>query len=157
MTDEETRIGAESRAQGARENYADGDFWVGIEGGIERIDKNFHAFAWMIILNKSRKGFARTATFALPPEISKLVNQGIELGVADDASGYQMYGGSMTWDNSWNRRTSFKASMTNQFHPAHEFKAGLEYNYNTLREDRLHWQHSMLDPCQRRSIPFEGV
>ena len=64
-----------------------------------------------------------------------------ELGVADDASGYQMYGGSMTWDNSWNRRTSFKASLTNQFHPAHEFKAGLEYNYNTLREDRLHWHN----------------
>jgi len=31
------------------------------------------------------------------------------------------------------------AFMTNQFHPAHELKAGFEFNYNDMKEDRLHW------------------
>ena len=84
MTDEETRRGSLSRAQNVKEKYPDGDFWIGIEGGIDSIDHNLHAFAWMIILNKRNKGVARTATFSLPPEISELINQGIELGEADD-------------------------------------------------------------------------
>jgi len=64
-----------------------------------------------------------------------------ELGVDDNASGYQMYGGALTWDNSWNRRTALTATLTNQFHPSHELRAGIEYNYNILREDRLHWHN----------------
>ena len=84
MTDEETRRGSMSRAHNTKEKHPDGDYWIGIEGGIERIDNNLHAFAWMIILNKSQQGTARTATFPLPPKISELINQGIELGEADD-------------------------------------------------------------------------
>ena len=57
---------------------------VGIEGGIQQIGDELHAFAWMIVLNKNKTGTARTATFLLPPEIAKLVKQGIELGEADD-------------------------------------------------------------------------
>ena len=64
-----------------------------------------------------------------------------ELGADDAVSGSRMYGGALTWDNSWNRRTTFSMLMTNQFHPAHELKAGLEFNYNVLRENRLHWHN----------------
>lgn len=62
-----------------------------------------------------------------------------ELGADDEVSGYQMYGGALTWDNSYTRRTTLSSSLTSQFHPAHELKAGFEFNYNTLREDRVHW------------------
>ncbi|MDZ7261059.1 MAG: carboxypeptidase regulatory-like domain-containing protein [candidate division KSB1 bacterium] len=62
-----------------------------------------------------------------------------ERGADDDASGYRMYGGALTWDDSWNRRTAFSAFITYQFHPAHELKAGFECNYDILREHRLHW------------------
>ena len=36
------------------------------------------------MLDGSRSGEARTATFQLPPEIAGLVRQGVELGHADD-------------------------------------------------------------------------
>jgi hypothetical protein len=62
-----------------------------------------------------------------------------ELGADDAVSGSRMYGGALTWDNSSNRRTTLSAFMTNQFHPAHELKAGFEFNYNIMKEDRLHW------------------
>ncbi|MFC2124830.1 inosine/xanthosine triphosphatase [Bacteroidota bacterium] len=84
MTDKETREGSINRAKNARDKFPAGDFWVGIEGGIQKIDNDLHAFAWMVILNKTRTGIARTATFLLPPEIAELINQGMELGDADD-------------------------------------------------------------------------
>lgn len=43
-----------------------------------------HAFAWVSILSKTQKGYSRTAIFVLPKAITKLINQGIELGEADD-------------------------------------------------------------------------
>lgn len=43
-----------------------------------------HAFAWMVVFNKTIKGEARTATFILPPEIKDLIDQGVELSHADD-------------------------------------------------------------------------
>ncbi len=64
-----------------------------------------------------------------------------EKGVDDVASGYRLYGGAYTWDDSYNRRTSLNASLTSQFHPAHEFKAGFEFNYDIISEDRVHWHN----------------
>ncbi len=69
-----------------------------------------------------------------------------ELGTDDDVSGSRMYGGALTWDDSWNRRTTFSALLTDQFHPAHELKAGFEFNYNVMREKREHWHDE--DPTQ---------
>ncbi len=62
-------------------------------------------------------------------------------GADDFASGYRMYGGALTWDNSYTKSTTLKMEMVSQFHPAHELKAGLEFNYNDLVEDRLHWHN----------------
>ncbi len=64
-----------------------------------------------------------------------------EDGVEDLASGYKLYGGGYTWDNSYNRRFSVNSSITYQFHPAHELKSGFEFRYDILREDRLHWHN----------------
>jgi len=84
MTDQETRKGAKNRVQNTKNLYPDGDFWVGIEGGIQQIKEELHAFAWMVVISRTKTGVARTATFLLPPEIAKLVKQGVELGEADD-------------------------------------------------------------------------
>ncbi|NLP09677.1 TonB-dependent receptor [bacterium] len=62
-------------------------------------------------------------------------------GVVDIASGYRLYGGGYTWDDSYNRRTSLNGAMTYQFHPAHELKTGFEFNYDILRENRVHWHN----------------
>jgi len=64
-----------------------------------------------------------------------------EKGADDAASGYQMYGGGLTWENSWNRRTVLSASMTDQFHSAHELKLGFDVHYDIIRENRIHWHN----------------
>jgi inosine/xanthosine triphosphatase len=84
MTDVETLTGARTRAENARAAQPDADFWVGIEGGVEDSDRGMHAFAWVVILGRDLSGEARTGTFQIPPEITRLVRQGVELGHADD-------------------------------------------------------------------------
>jgi len=84
MNDKQTYLGAQNRAMNLRKMYPNGKYWVGIEGGVEMINNEMHAFAWMVVLDKNKQGEARTSTFILPSKIKKLVNQGIELGHADD-------------------------------------------------------------------------
>lgn len=84
MSDEETLQGARNRMENVSEKEG-ADFWVGIEGGIDVKDEKMEAFAWVVIKDSlGKQGQACTATFILPPEIKKLVEQGKELGVADD-------------------------------------------------------------------------
>lgn len=42
------------------------------------------AFAWVVILDMSKQGCARTALFQLPKVVQNLVEGGMELGDADD-------------------------------------------------------------------------
>jgi hypothetical protein len=76
-----------------------------------------------------------------------------EKGNDDMASGYRMYGGAMIWDDSYNRRTTLSGSMTWQFHPAHEFKGGVEANYDILKEDRVQWLNE--DPAQKFEFRYK--
>ena len=41
-------------------------------------------FAWIVVCSQERVSKAKTSMFALPVEISKLVQEGFELGVATD-------------------------------------------------------------------------
>lgn len=82
--DDETLRGALNRAENVSK-LAEGDFWVGIEGGIEDKEGNMEAFAWIVTRSKDGKmGKGRTGTFFLPPPVAELVRQGKELGEADD-------------------------------------------------------------------------
>lgn len=84
-TDESTRRGARTRALKSREAKPDADFWVGMEGGIEIIDNQLMAFAWMAV--QGRVGDiseARSTTLPLPPAVRNLVIGGLELGEAND-------------------------------------------------------------------------
>lgn len=58
---------------------------MGIEGGIEVVDEQLMAFAWMSIMSAhGRRGEARSATLPLPRAIKDLIDQGMELGDAND-------------------------------------------------------------------------
>ena len=60
------------------------DFYVGIEGGCGYEDKTLYAFAWVVVENKKgRQGRGKTSMFQLP-KIKDLIEDGVELGVADD-------------------------------------------------------------------------
>lgn len=85
MSDNETFIGAINRVRNAREEFPDSDYWVGIEGGIQRIGDEMMSFAWIYIQSKDGMvGKSRTSTFYLPSKVMKLIEEGYELGDADD-------------------------------------------------------------------------
>lgn len=84
-SDAATRQGARTRAAEARREMPDADFWVGLEGGIEVIDEQLMAFAWMAIQGHSGElSEARSATLPLPSAVKELVAGGMELGEAND-------------------------------------------------------------------------
>ncbi len=84
MDNSETLTGAETRVKNARLQFPGADYYVGLEGGVEETTSGLMAFAWMVIDNGEKVGKARTASFFLPPEVAKLVHEGMELGDADD-------------------------------------------------------------------------
>ena len=83
-TDEATLAGATLRAENIRELTPEGDFWVGIEGGIADWAIGMGAFAWVVVLSKDRAGRGRSGEFFLPENVAELVRNGVELGQADD-------------------------------------------------------------------------
>jgi inosine/xanthosine triphosphatase len=87
LSDEETLRGAVQRVEALKAQAPDADFWVGLEGGVEPHGEELWAFAWAVVAGRGaagRTGRARTAAFALPDEIARLVRTGFELGEADD-------------------------------------------------------------------------
>lgn len=84
VSNDETYAGAVNRANFSFNKKPNCDFWVGIEGGIEKTFDKYEAFAWVFIKSKDKKGIARTASFFLPDKVAELIEQGLELGDADD-------------------------------------------------------------------------
>lgn len=84
MSDEETLAGARNRTSAARSLFPDADIWCGLEGGVQRHGDGMFAFAWIVCETSELRGEARTATFPLPPGVVQLIDDGVELGDADD-------------------------------------------------------------------------
>ncbi len=86
MSDSETLQGARNRATAAKQAVEDAHFWVGIEGGVAPCEVDeLESFAWVFIIGPEGKaGKARTSSFFLPPPVVKLINEGMELGHAND-------------------------------------------------------------------------
>jgi len=83
-TNHETFTGATNRANNATQKIKNADFYVGIEGGIETMDEEMEAYAWVVVKSKEKYGKAKTGTFFLPKKIVALIKEGKELGEADD-------------------------------------------------------------------------
>lgn len=81
---DETMQGALNRANNAYKAIRSADFWVGIEGGVQKSAEGMEAFAWVAVKSSSGIGKARTGTFFLPKRVVELIEQGKELGEADD-------------------------------------------------------------------------
>lgn len=81
MDDVETKQGALNRVHNAQAVISDGDFYVGLEAGIEEP----FTYAWMIIesnpsAGKVQRGESRSACLMLPPLVLEKVKHGKELG-----------------------------------------------------------------------------
>lgn len=84
MNSAETLQGALNRVNGAAQATPSADYWVGIEGGVESHDGDLFAFAWVLVRSASRWGKSRTGSFVLPTRVVELIQQGMEMGDADD-------------------------------------------------------------------------
>ena len=84
MSNTETLKGARNRVVNAKQNFTEADYWVGIEGGIEAEENGLTAFAWIVIRTRDKFGESRTASFQLSPKVAALIEEGSELGVAND-------------------------------------------------------------------------
>lgn len=84
MDSAETLLGAQNRVHHVKSAFPNAAYWVGIEGGVEKKDQDMEVFAWVVIHSKDQKGKAQTGTFFLPKKVVELIDQGIELGEADD-------------------------------------------------------------------------
>jgi inosine/xanthosine triphosphatase len=84
FSDEETLLGALNRVQQAAALAPEADYWIGIEGGVQEVEGDMAAFAWIVVRSKRIVGKSRTGTFFLPHAVADLIRQGKELGEADD-------------------------------------------------------------------------
>ena len=84
MSVDETYQGALNRIKNAKKLVEEADFYCGIEGGLEFFKDQCYAFAWIVIDNGKTIGKARTGSFMLPPKVVELIEEGMELGHADD-------------------------------------------------------------------------
>ena len=66
-----------------KENF-NGTFYVSIEGGVDYDDGDMVAFAWVYVFSKNKLGKGKTSLFQIPKEIQALIENGVELGEADD-------------------------------------------------------------------------
>ncbi len=84
MDDNETLKGALNRAENAKSKIPNSDFWVGLEGGCEKVGNEMQGMAWIVVQSNHNVGKARTGTFYLPKKVAELIDKGKELGEADD-------------------------------------------------------------------------
>lgn len=85
MSSLEALLGALNRANNAAQADNSGDYYVGLEGGVEDRDGAMYSFAWIAVRDKNGKiGKGKTGEFILPPKIRELIVNGTELGDADD-------------------------------------------------------------------------
>jgi len=95
MSNKETKLGAQNRIKNAKILEVNADFWVAIEGGIEqkKLENSsenvenkveMEVFAYILVASRDNIGESKTATFVIPHKVGELINQGFELGTADD-------------------------------------------------------------------------
>jgi inosine/xanthosine triphosphatase len=85
-TESETKKGAYNRILNATKIYEGYDYYVSIEGGVVKdLETNYYdCLAYVCISHLGVISFSRSSTFTLPKKVGELLDQGKELGEADD-------------------------------------------------------------------------
>jgi len=84
MSDEQSIKGATNRAKRALKTLR-ADFGVGLEGGIQKIGKNYFDCGWVVVVNKTGAiGVGSSAKVIVPVKMMKHIKRGVELGIACD-------------------------------------------------------------------------
>ncbi|MGF1910475.1 inosine/xanthosine triphosphatase [Vibrio kasasachensis] len=81
-----TYQGALNRVKNAKDAHLNGDFYVGLEAGIE----GKVTFAWMVVESETHRGESRSASMMLPPKVADRLTPDVELGtIMDEVFGTQ--------------------------------------------------------------------
>ncbi|WP_434931228.1 inosine/xanthosine triphosphatase [Shewanella sp. HL-SH5] len=84
MTDAETKLGAINRArycqQHAIEANQPADFYIAMEGGVDKFDHGAATFAYMAIIHQDKLSIGRSALLPLPQKVFNALEAGEELG-----------------------------------------------------------------------------
>lgn len=84
MSDLESIKGAKTRAKRALKAL-DGDFGVGLEGGLQKVGKDWFDAGWIAVINKAGQvGIGSTVRMITPSKMMKLIKGGMELGLVND-------------------------------------------------------------------------
>jgi inosine/xanthosine triphosphatase len=83
MNASDTREGAINRVRYCQQ-YADADFYIAIEGGVDLLDDGPATFAYIVIANKEQQSVGRSAGLPLPASIYQSLINGGELGPVMD-------------------------------------------------------------------------
>jgi inosine/xanthosine triphosphatase len=84
MSDRETIRGAHARAKRARRALK-ADFGVGLEGGLQKLGKQWFDTGWMVIIdNNGTEGIGSTIRMQTPDKMMRLIHTGMELGHVND-------------------------------------------------------------------------
>lgn len=84
MSIPESIKGARQRARTAIKEL-DADYGVGLEGGLHKEDGTWFDYGWVVIVDKDgTEGSGSTIHMEVPPKVMKLIEDGLELGHAND-------------------------------------------------------------------------
>lgn len=86
MTIGQMEMGVNNRILRLKNRCKDADFYVGMEGGVERIGDRWFSSAWIGVFSSELNtlGVATTPRILIPNDIMKLIREGNELGTACD-------------------------------------------------------------------------
>ena len=79
MTEQETLQGARNRIAFCQQHHA-ADYYVAMEGGVDRFAYGAATFAFMVVANNNREQVGRTANLPLPDSVYEALTKGEELG-----------------------------------------------------------------------------
>lgn len=83
MNSDETRIGAVNRVEYCKSQQR-ADFYVAMEGGVDRFDYGAFTFAYVVIDNGQQQSVGRSAILPIPDSVYAALESGIELGTVMD-------------------------------------------------------------------------
>ena len=84
MSDKECIFGAKNRAKNAIKSEC-ADYGVGLEGGLQKQGEHYFNGGWVAVVDKlGNEGIGAGVKTLVVPAIAKMVEGGLELGVADD-------------------------------------------------------------------------
>ena len=84
MSDLESIKGAKNRAKKALK-LMKADFGVGLEGGLQKVGKNWFDSGWIVVIDKKgNEGIGSSLKMQTPQKMIKYLRKGLELGDIDD-------------------------------------------------------------------------